>query len=217
MDTEYGRSVTLNAGAAGRTLTEKVFNLRWSDHFPLKFENGWTVERSSFEECASFTSLHYDELFLGDQDSPFLWGDSTEARRRYYREAGDFFAFRDQNEIFGVFAGTLHDWSTYYLRHTLLLTEYQGHGFYQKFFNHIVGILDSKGVPRLEGEISPLNQKHLHIFMKAGFVVSGLNLTERWGSMLRLTRFLDSQRMDVFSKQFCHGKSNWLVEKGESK
>ncbi|MEK6704516.1 MAG: GNAT family N-acetyltransferase [Bdellovibrionota bacterium] len=194
-----------------KTLTETLLGFSWDKYFPKTFgQNNWLVRRSSFEECCTFTEFHYKEVILdGRSHSPFLWDDQDSRRTSYYKRCGDFFAFEADREVFGVFCGNCADWSTYYLRHTLLKKKFQGTGFYQAFIKYFLELLGSEGVPRIEADIHPGNHRSIHVCLKAGFIIKGMSLSERWGAVLHLIKYFDRNRQEVFLNQFCHG--TWSV------
>jgi hypothetical protein len=75
----------------------------------------------------------------------------------------------------------------------------------QKFFPHLFERLRLAGVERVEADASPANFASLQTLLRNRFNVTGSVLSERWGALVRLTRFLDDDATGVFLDQFCDG------------
>lgn len=185
-------------------LKKFLWDLNWESYFPhLEKEIGISTHCSTFQEFIQFINENHSEILVADTpDVGFLGREISDAKIQYYRNFGNFFIFKEQDKKIGVFLGTPLDWSSYYLRYTWILPEYRGRKFYQKFLEYFLACLKEEGVERAEGDIPPTNGRHIHIFSKLGFKINGLNLSERWGTTLRLTRFLSARHDDVFMRQF---------------
>jgi GNAT superfamily N-acetyltransferase len=169
-------------------------------------DDGVSVHAADFMTVAPFISAHYPAIFEHDRrPSRFRSGGSAPARVRYYQAAGDFFVFRDRGETVAVLICTPVDWSTYYIRSTAALPEYQGRGLVPRFFPFLFERLRAAGVERVEAEAAPSNFASLQHLLRHRFNVTGTVLSERWGALVRLTRFLDDDATEVFLDQFCDG------------
>lgn len=189
------------------SLTEKIFGLNWSEYFPLELGNpGEFIQIADLKTSSDFFKKNYESIYQKNiWNSPFLSSGSSITKEKYYETAGDFFAFMDGNKVTGIFVGTLVDWSTYYFRNCSILPEYQGGGRYQKLLKHLLMILKKHSVERVEGDIAPSNLGHIHVLNKLGFNITGLNLSERWGSLVHFTKYLNPTHESVFLDQFCEG------------
>lgn len=188
-------------------LSRQLWGLDWSEHLPRAVtEDGVTVHASDFAGVAPFIGAHYPEIFEQDRrPSRFRPGGSDTTRRRYYQVMGDFFTFRHEAETVAVLVCTPVDWGTYYIRSVAALPAYQGRGLAQRFFPYLFERLRDAGVERVEAEASPSNFASLQILMRHRFNVTGTVLSERWGALVRLTKFLDDEATEVFLDQFCDG------------
>lgn len=190
------------------SLSRALWDIDWNQGLPLVLtEDGIAVHATDFESAAPFISAHYPALFEHDQrPSRFRSGGSAESRRRYYQAAGDFFEFRREGgETVAVLICTPVDWSTYYVRSAAALPEYQGRGVIQRFFPHLFERLRLAGVERVEADAAPSNFASLQNLLRHRFNVTGTVLSERWGALVRLTRYLDDDATGVFLDQFCDG------------
>jgi len=186
-------------------LSMKVFDLNWKRHFPFQIQDSEIQIRcGSFEVCHDFYINNYEKIYQSDEGQVrFFQEEPGAAKNRYYKEAGDFFEFYASGHLVGIFVGTPSDWSTYYIRNISILPDYQNKKISQIFYKKLLMILDDHSVARVEVDISPGNLRHLHIFTKLQFKVTGLKLSERWGALVQLTRFLVPQAEDVFDTQYC--------------
>jgi hypothetical protein len=66
-------------------------------------------------------------------------------------------------------------------------------------------VLSAAGVERIVGDTTPTNVINLIAQTRLGYVPTGLNNTDRWGAMVRLTRFLREDAEGVYRAQFCAG------------
>ena len=193
--------------------TEEVLGFSWENFFPYKFQDiPFKVKISNLEIFKTFAQSNFKDIFKQDlKNSPFIWFEESLSKNRYYERSGDFFSFHEEksDHMVGVFVGTLSDWSTYYLRNVAILPEFQGQKIFQCFLEYFVDCLEDAGVDRVEGEISVSNLINIHNLIKLGFFVSGQVLTERWGAMVRLVKYLNMKHEHVFLSQFSHTTSQF--------
>ncbi|HEY3500089.1 MAG TPA: GNAT family N-acetyltransferase [Polyangiaceae bacterium] len=188
-------------------LSRELWDIDWREELPhVLADDGIVVDACDFSEVVPFIAANYPGIFgYESRPSRFLAGGTSAARRRYYEAVGDCFVFRDGLETAGVLICTPVDWGTYYIRSTALLPEYQGRGLVQRFFPRLFERLRAAGVERVEAETAPSNFASLQILLRSRFSVTGTVLSERWGALVRLTRFLDGAAGEVFLDQFCDG------------
>jgi hypothetical protein len=71
------------------------------------------------------------------------------------------------------------------------------------FLGRLCAAVGVVGVARVESEVSPSNTSALNLQLKQGFMVTSATNSERWGSVLRLTKFLNPESERIFRRQFC--------------
>jgi len=186
-------------------LSETLWGIRWGDLLPQQVTRDVTVVASSFDQALPFIEVNYSTIFEDEGDARFFNPQSPTLKARYYRIAGDFFEFKQGPRTVGLLIGTAVDWSTYYIRSAAALPEIQGSQMIQRFFTPMFAFLKAAGVERIEAETSPTNMAVIHLLSRMRFNPSGTVLTDRWGALLRLTRYLDEGAERVFIKQYCAG------------
>jgi len=190
---------------ARASMSATLWGVDWASHLPMQLGEGVSVHFSSFDECVPFVRKHYARIFHEADSSPFAHTHSEPTKERYYRVAGDFFAFRLGDETIGLLVGTPVDWSTYYLRSAAILPEHLGKGIIPGFLPPMLDILRDAGLERVEADTSPSNLAVMSILTRLNFNVTGTVLSDRWGAHVHLTRFLAKDREEVFLRQFCSG------------
>ena len=129
------------------------------------------------------------------------FGSVTEAKRRFFAEM-DFFVFRVGQDTAGVFVAHPTDWSSYYLRSTAILPHYRERRLMTRFFERLAEPLRAAGVERIEAECSPANAPIIRVLSRQGYIVTGSASSERWGSLLRYTKFLSHEAHSAFIRQY---------------
>ncbi len=190
---------------APRGLTEVLWGIRWEDFLPHQVTADVLVVASCYDQALPFIEDNYGCIFEDDGDQRFYRTKSVAQRAHYYRKVGDFFEFKQGARSVGLLIGTAIDWSTYYIRSAAALPEVQGKGMIQRFFHTMFPILKRAGVERVEAETAPTNMAVIHLLSRMRFNPSGTILSDRWGALLKLTRYLDEDAEQVFLDRFCLG------------
>jgi hypothetical protein len=197
----------MNPEAKVASLSGSLWNLDWATELPLTLtDDGVEVRHGTLDDAMPFIVDNFTAMFEEDPAaSPFLQSPTTEAKKRYYRQCGDIFAFNHGVATVGLLVCTPVDWSTYYIRFCAFLPTYQGRQLLQRFFPNFFRILKIAGIERVETDTSPSNFAVTHIMNRFKFNATGTILSERWGAVIRFTKFLDEQSEEVFLRQYCTG------------
>lgn len=183
-------------------LSKRWWDLDWASAMPWEC-GGVTVRYGTMDDALPFIQGHYGAIF-GEADDRFLSDPMCPRKVRFYREA-DVFLIEDAGVIVGLQIATPTDWSTYYVRTLAILPAYRGRGVLEAMTERIAELLIAAGVERMEGELAPNNGACVIAQTRLGYVVTGTTATERWGTMVRLTKFLQEDASRVFHRQFCGG------------
>ncbi len=189
------------------TLTKKILGIDWNRYFPMAFgTEGVSAVYVQPEEAWAFIAGHYRNIHqLENAGDLFLRESFDDKKKRYYDDFGDFFLVKKAEMPIGILVGTMTDWSTYNLRNSTFLREWQGAGLHARLLQHVLTILRKYGVDRAEADASPANIATVQVLSRARFNITGMNLSERWGSMVHFTKFLQQKNENVFQTQFCLG------------
>jgi RimJ/RimL family protein N-acetyltransferase len=189
--------------ASSESLSSQLFGIDWAAHLPFELAGGVRLEVASVEEMVAFVAAHYAAIFgTNTTDRRFLVEASTPAKARFLRMS-DRFVFRDRERVVGVLVGQPLDWSSYYWRTVAFVPDFQGRGLLAAALEHTDAVMREAGVARVEGEAAPNNHRQVRLLMRLGYCVTGSCNSERWGTVLRLTKYLRPEAEDCFMTQFC--------------
>lgn len=185
------------------TMSKRIWGFDWADHLPWQVD-AVSVEVGSFAlDALPFIESHYSRIFGGaDATQRFLSDPMTDAKRRFGDEM-DVLLFRAERMTIGLLIGHPLDWSTYYMRSVAILPEYRDRRLLTRIMEQTCEPLRAAGVERIEGDCSPANLPMMRMLTGLGFLVTAAANSERWGAMVRSTKFLREDAEDVFARQFC--------------
>lgn len=185
-------------------LSRRWFGVDFSALLPWQF-GPITVEWGSPEELLPFIVEHYRDLFgLNGQEGRWRRDPMTAAKLRFLADA-DLFVLRRKGKIVGDLIAHPSDWNTYYLRSLAVLPEHRGLGTVPLLLERIAEILAAVGVERIEGDVSPANRMNVLAQTRLGYIATGTFNSDRWGALVRMTKFLHVEAEGVFHDQFCAG------------
>ncbi len=199
---EAARMSQLAKSGVRETLSKRIWGFDWSAELPWDLD-GIAVEAARFSDGLAFVEAHYASIFgpLAD-GSRFLSDAMTPAKQRFGEEM-DVVAFRDGSRMVGVWMAHPRDWSSYYVRSVAFLEAYRDRRIMTRFLERCYEPLRRAGVERLETECSPANMPVMKILTREGWVVTATTNSERWGTVLGLSKFLRPEAEAVFLRQFC--------------
>lgn len=184
-------------------LSRTLWDLDFREHLPRSLGEGVELRAGTLDDVLAFTSAHYAAIFHADAtDTRFVPERLTEAKRRFLA-ASDKLLFCEGDEVIGILVGNPIDWSTYYWRTVAFLPEHQGRGLLAAALEHTDELMRHVGIARIEGEAAPANYRQVRLLLRLGYCITGSTNSERWGALLRLTKFLDPEGHRVFTTQFC--------------
>ena len=199
------RAMQLGAPEPTRA-SRALWNIDWDAFLPRTLtEDGVALFASSVERIRSFMSAHYAEIFEDDPERHrFLTEPFDDAKLRYL-ETADVFEIQYRQRVVGTLIAGPSDWSTYYLRSMAVLRPYQGRQTHAAIMSFLFEKLRDAGVRRVEADTSPANLAVIQVLTRMRFNVTGSFLTERWGAVLRLTKYLEGEAEGTFLNTFCSG------------
>jgi hypothetical protein len=127
----------------------------------------------------------------------------VEAKRDYLCRVSDLIELRHEGRTVGAIVGAPEDWSSYYVRILAVSPAYQRPGLTRRFAREcLLEPLAAHGVERVVADTWPTNIAMSRGFTEMHFHVTGHLLSERWGALVRYTKFLDPVREAAFERRF---------------
>jgi hypothetical protein len=183
------------------SMSMRFWKLDWSAHLPWYFDDG-RAEVIRPEDALPFIRTHYPSIFgKPDGEGQFLASPMTEAKRRFFDEM-DFFMLRVDDRDAGIVMGHPTDWTSYYVRSAALLPEFRDRRMLTQFGERLFEPLRAAGAERVEAECSPANVPMARLLTGQGYIVTASTNSERWGVMLRYTKFLAPDAQAAFMRQY---------------
>jgi GNAT superfamily N-acetyltransferase len=129
---------------------------------------------------------------------------------RTHRE--QFIFFNEQNEPVGWSYGEMLDSMTFFMSNTGVLPAYRRRGIYSAFLKQLLRYLAALGYERVTSKHQTNNAPVIIAKLKAGFVIVGLDLDERWGAQVELGYFFHEDRRRGYTRAFALEKDWTLVQ-----
>jgi RimJ/RimL family protein N-acetyltransferase len=128
---------------------------------------------------------------------------SMDAKRRYLQLGCDLIELIFEGRTVGVLVGAPEDWGSYYVRIFAMLPSFQRPALIRRFGREcLFAPLAECGVQRVVADTSPANLAMARCFSELHFHVTGHQLSDRWGPLVRYTKFLDPACERVFLDRF---------------
>jgi N-acetylglutamate synthase-like GNAT family acetyltransferase len=200
----------MNSVNSAISLSSKIYNAYWDSFFPHEVLNQRnqliSFKYVQMEEADAYLSglgvnLLKHEHFM--EKCPFTMFEASHHKKRYQKECIDHFIFEYNGRAIGVFMGDPIDWEVYYMRYLHILDDFRGVDLSVEFYKYLIEVTTQMNIKKLEAQVSLNNRAQMEKFLDLGFVMSGTELTTRWGGVARMTRFNDDYSKQVFIKQYC--------------
>lgn len=102
------------------------------------------------------------------------------------------------NKKIGLFLGRQEDHETFFMMITGILKKHRNKGIYKKMLPLILKILKEKGFQKVYSRHSVTNNNVIVPKLKAGFVISGIELNDSAGLFVQLTYYFNEVRRNIF-------------------
>lgn len=186
-----------------------IFKTMRAKYFPFTTQSGFTIRPVSAEELVAFSKANYDLVFPHAKQSRYFNLPQERVSRikplidSYRLCHHEYFIFYDRDETpVGWHMSDAEDSVTFYLRNTGILPAYRNKGIYREFSARLEAYLRSLGYERLTSNHQSTNRDILIRKLKDGFCISGLELTERWGPLVKMVKILAEDREQSFYSQY---------------
>ncbi|MEN9825595.1 MAG: hypothetical protein RI953_1340 [Pseudomonadota bacterium] len=193
----------------------KIENMR-KEYFPHKLSEDCEIIATDKTTMRKFLTANFERVFpkrdsTGTPQTMLVPEARAKAIAELQESTGynalhqEHFLFMFKGEPIGWSTGETQDFMTYYMRNSGILPEHQKLGLYSKFLDHFSKYIERIGYERLTSQHKADNSEMLITKLKAGFVITGMDLDERWGALVRLTKFLKPDRESAFGRCFGRG------------
>lgn len=169
---------------------------------PLEIQHSACVKVTQLDVVLSFLQREFPAL-LESRASTLQAPQAVAAKHRYLQYDSDLIEISVADQPIAVFVGAPEDWSSYYVRMFAVNPRVQQRGLIRRFVREcIFAPLEQHGVERVVAETSPVNVAMLRMFAELKFQPTGHQLSERWGPLVRHTKFLDAGCESAFRARF---------------
>jgi len=188
--------------SASRTLTHRLWGFDLCEGLPYEVGQGVVAQRAELSRVRAFLSAEYPSLTEEAIHSALQPGVDS-AKRRYLETACDLIELCHGGQIVGVMVGAPEDWASYYIRIFAVKRSHQRPRLIRGFCrDYLFARLLEHGVQRVVADTSPSNVATSRMLSELQFYVTGQQLSDRWGPLVRYTKFLDRACEKAFLKRF---------------
>lgn len=168
---------------------------------PLDFYPGYTLVELSNESFAALYSEREERYFTSstrvdiDADMSDELRERVAERRRAYPRAERFqWGIINADEIVGWTFAQQSDQDTLLMRNTAIDPAHRGKGLYTALLPIVIEYARSEGYQLIQSTHLAANNEVIVPKLKAGFIITGLNVNEKFGLTVTLTYFLTEGR-----------------------
>jgi hypothetical protein len=193
---------TFQRPALPEPLSKQFWNVDLTERLPRALNDaGVRAVPGELARVMRFISEHFPRF------SEEAQGSATDARhstvKSGYLQRCDIIELHTEQRTVGVIVGAPEDWSTYYVRVFAVASDFQKHALVRRFAREcLLEPLAACGVQRVTAETSPSHRAMARLFAELDFHVTGQQLTDRWGPLVRYTKFLDPHCEARFLERF---------------
>jgi len=110
--------------------------------------------------------------------------------------------YNEQGDPVGWSYGEMLDAVTFFMSNTAVLPAYRRRGVYSAFLKQYLRYLGVLGYERITSKHQTNNTPVIIAKLKAGFVIIGLDLDERWGAQVELGYFFHDDRRRGYERAY---------------
>jgi RimJ/RimL family protein N-acetyltransferase len=185
------------------TLSKQLWSVDLTNRLPRVIsQDGTQVTSGELPRIQQFLSQYFSCL----QEAPYdgaLRDQRGAVKQSYLTTVCDLFELRHNGRTVGALVGAPEDWSTYYVRSFAMAPDFQKRALIRRFVREcLFEPLADCGVQRVTADTSPANRAMGRLLGELKFYVTGQQLSERWGSLVRYTKFLDASCEAAFLRSF---------------
>lgn len=119
-----------------------------------------------------------------------------------------FIKITKNENIVGWFFGRQSDDETFTMMNTGIIKEYRNKGIYANLLQKVLEILKNEGFQKVESQHNASNNQVIIPKLKAGFIITGLEIEDKVGMKVRLTYYFNEKRQKIIDFRIGNKKLN---------
>lgn len=172
---------------------------------PIHLFDSYYFREATREEFEPFFREKRPVVFSGSLNiyvEDWLTEDDKKKQDELFKLIKDRYSLRifilKDNEIIGWHLGRQVDQEIYHMSNTGIFKEYQGKGIYKAFLPKLLSIFKEKGFQKIVSRHHASNNAVLVPKLKAGFVITGFEIDERFGIFVVLSYIFNEKRHKAY-------------------
>ncbi len=171
----------------------------------------YRLEILTFEKLKSHLKLHSDSAFSETfrfREMQAMGADEHAAMKRLQKSQGEIYrlnvALFHGDEFAGWSYGWQSEFGTYYMTNSAVLPAHRRKGLYSAMLRYLLKVLKKEGFQIIYSRHTATNNAVLVPKLKAGFIISGMEISDSFGLLVHLRYYTNPTRremMDVRSGQ----------------
>jgi GNAT superfamily N-acetyltransferase len=172
---------------------------------PVSLFDSYYFREATVEEFGPFFTENRPKIFndsitmtdadwITDEDKHKRMGLLSSVKDRYFLR---IFIMKDE-EIIGWHVGRQIDEDLYHMSNTAIFDEYRGKGIYSALLPKLLEIFKEKGFQKVSSRHLASNGAVLVPKLKAGFVITGFEIDERYGILVVLSYIFNERRLKAY-------------------
>ena len=113
-----------------------------------------------------------------------------------------YYNYPHEDEPVGWFHGYMEDKETFFIVAVGVIAAFRGHGIYTTFLKGLIAYLAAAGYERLTTSHHPNNRAIMIVELKAGFNMTGLELHEGYGPLVKMAYLFHQDCQESFEQAF---------------
>lgn len=178
--------------------------MKQSDIFPIVVDIDYELQELSINEFNELFSERQQEYFSGSIVVDVTSHLSHEAKQKIQERSAVHpkpwrfqWALVHRSAIVGWTYAYQSDHETLYMCNTAIDPEHRGKGLYARVLNQVITLATNEGFQLITSKHHASNSAVIVSKLKAGFMITGMTLDEKYGLMVLLTYYTDPVRRQL--------------------
>lgn len=172
--------------------------------FIKDLHDGFRIHEISFQEYKEFLDRNFcavfDNRIENAVSSALASSEKRIARSNEYQKFTLRLGVFYQDQMIGWHYGHASDPETYYMQNSAILPDYRNQGLYGKLLSAVLEKVQNEEFQVITSLHHPNNAAILIPKLKAGFVITGIQLHERFRYLIELRYIFDPERRQNFHR-----------------